>query len=145
MPMKSKRPCRYPDCPNLTDGRYCEKHKALYPDLTNIHYFKNKKGLYPNLPDVRYCENRRVFHTSRPSAAKRGYDSKWQKARKGYLNKHPLCVRCQAKGIYTQATVVDHIIPHRGDKNLFWERSNWQALCKKCHDKKTWTEDCKIK
>ena len=32
------------------------------------------------------------------------------------------------------ATVVDHIIPHRGDKTLFWDETNWQSLCKTCHD-----------
>ena len=36
---------------------------------------------------------------------------------------------------------LDHIIPHRGDETLMWSESNWQALCKPCHDKKTWTED----
>lgn len=45
------------------------------------------------------------------------------------------------KGIHTKATVVDHIVHHRGDKTLFWDESNWQPLCKKCHDKKTWNED----
>jgi 5-methylcytosine-specific restriction protein A len=44
-------------------------------------------------------------------------------------------------GRYRKATVVDHIIPHRGDEKLFWDRDNWQALCKSCHDHKTWTED----
>lgn len=24
---------------------------------------------------------------------------------------------------------------------MFWDKSNWQPLCKKCHDKKTMTED----
>ena len=42
---------------------------------------------------------------------------------------------------YVRATVVDHIIPHRGDQKLFWDQNNWQALCKSCHDKKTLTED----
>jgi 5-methylcytosine-specific restriction endonuclease McrA len=28
---------------------------------------------------------------------------------------------------------VDHITPHRGDLKLFWQRSNWQALCTPCH------------
>ena len=37
----------------------------------------------------------------------------------------------------TPATVVDHIVPHRGDKKLFWDQSNWQPLCKEHHDKKT--------
>jgi len=22
-----------------------------------------------------------------------------------------------------------------------WDESNWQALCKPCHDRKTWMED----
>jgi 5-methylcytosine-specific restriction endonuclease McrA len=29
---------------------------------------------------------------------------------------------------------VDHIIPHRGDKRLFWHRANWQPLCAPCHN-----------
>ncbi|WP_295219971.1 HNH endonuclease signature motif containing protein, partial [Ruminococcus sp.] len=42
---------------------------------------------------------------------------------------------------FTAATVVDHIIPHRGDPHLMWDESNWQALCKSCHDWKTGSED----
>ena len=29
MPRKPKRPCSYPGCPNLTDGRFCEEHESL--------------------------------------------------------------------------------------------------------------------
>lgn len=32
MPKKSKKPCKHPGCPNLTDGKYCEEHKHLHPD-----------------------------------------------------------------------------------------------------------------
>lgn len=71
---------------------------------------------------------------NRPSAAKRGYGGKWQKARAGYLRKHPLCVMCTEAGRTTLATVVDHIVPHKGDKALFWDSSNWQALCSECHN-----------
>jgi 5-methylcytosine-specific restriction protein A len=35
------------------------------------------------------------------------------------------------------ATVVDHVVPHRGDPVLFWEESNWQSQCQPCHDAKT--------
>ena len=35
------------------------------------------------------------------------------------------------------AKEVDHIIPHRGDMQLFWDVANWQGLCKSCHSKKT--------
>ena len=27
MPSKPKKPCAYPGCPNLTDGRYCPEHQ----------------------------------------------------------------------------------------------------------------------
>lgn len=55
---------------------------------------------------------------------------------------------CDAAGITTAATVVDHIVPHRlgdaiesGDRErirlaraLFWSTDNWQSLCKPHHD-----------
>ncbi|MFC3169415.1 HNH endonuclease signature motif containing protein [Paracoccus fontiphilus] len=34
-----------------------------------------------------------------------------------------------------EATLVDHITPHRGNQALFWKRSNWQALCTPCHNR----------
>lgn len=77
----------------------------------------------------------------RGSAAERGYGTRWQKARATYLASHPLCKQCDQRGLIVRATVVDHIIPHKGDQNLFWSRDNWQSLCKPCHDKKTATED----
>lgn len=89
-----------------------------------------------------YCEEHKPLHQhDRKTTAEKGYGSRWQKARAVYLHSHPLCVRCLAKGRYVKATVVDHIIPHRGDRKLFWDRDNWQALCKSCHDSKTMTED----
>lgn len=74
----------------------------------------------------------------RGSAAYRGYNTRWQKERLMYLHEHPFCVNClREKKQYVKATVVDHIRPHRGDERLFWDKSNWQPLCKKCHDEKT--------
>ena len=70
----------------------------------------------------------------RESSAKRGYGSRWQKARAAYLKKHPLCVDHEKLGQVVQAEIVDHIIPHRGDMVLFWDSDNWQSLCKHCHD-----------
>ena len=58
-----------------------------------------------------------------------------------FLADNPLCVHCSASGKVTPSTVVDHIIPHKGDEDLFWEQDNWQALCKSCHDRKTAKED----
>jgi len=73
----------------------------------------------------------------RPSAAARLYDRDWQKARADHLRKNPLCVYCERQGVTKAAKVCDHIIPHRGDERLFWDRKNWQSLCKRCHDQKT--------
>ena len=39
------------------------------------------------------------------------------------------------------SAIVDHIKAHRMDPKLFWDQSNWRALCKSCHDKKTARED----
>jgi len=70
----------------------------------------------------------------RQHAAARGYGWRWQQARTGYIAKHPLCASCAANGLTSATELVDHIIPHRGDMRLFWERSNWQALCNWCHE-----------
>lgn len=110
VPMKPKKPCRHPGCPNLTDRMYCEEHEAMHRD-------------------------------GRENAFKRGYGSRWQKARIRYLRMYPLCAECLRQGKAVEATVVDHIVPHRGDQRLFWDESNWQSLCKPCHDRKTWNED----
>ena len=75
------------------------------------------------------------------SAGARGYNRQWQKARKKYLEAHPLCVECMKEGRYVKATDVDHIIPHRGDRTLFWDQGNWQALCHRHHSMKTRAKD----
>lgn len=70
----------------------------------------------------------------RKSAALRGYGHKWRVAREIYLRSNPLCVMCRADGYVVAATVVDHIIPHRGDMRLFWDmKNNVQSLCVHCH------------
>ena len=73
----------------------------------------------------------------RPSAARRGYGPRWRRARQAFLKRNPLCVACRAEGRVQTATVVDHVVPHRGDAILFWDRANWQSMCKRCHDRKT--------
>jgi 5-methylcytosine-specific restriction enzyme A len=74
---------------------------------------------------------------TRPSAARRGYGARWQRARKAFLANNPLCVQCAADGHTVAASVVDHAVAHRGDMAIFWDQSNWQALCARCHNTKT--------
>lgn len=90
---------------------------------------------------ARHADEIRQRDRDRGSASSRGYGRKWQAARADYLSAHPLCVRCREAGRVEAATEVDHIEAHRGDLGLFWRRSNWQALCKPCHSRKTATED----
>lgn len=75
------------------------------------------------------------------TSASRGYGSKWRDVAKKFLAKHPLCAECERQGVIAQATCVDHIVPHKGDKKLFWDRKNWQPLCHECHSRKTARED----
>lgn len=113
-PRKPQRPCSYPNCPELTDDRYCDKHKK---EVDNEYNKTSRPFKY-------------LYNTSR-----------WRKARKLFLQDHPLCEECKRNGVVKSATVVDHIEPHKGNGELFWNQSNWQALCKECHDRKTAKED----
>jgi len=61
------------------------------------------------------------------------YDARWRKIRANWLSLHPLCVMCEEQGKATPATVVDHIISHRGDWVKFNDPNNWQSLCFHCH------------
>ena len=64
----------------------------------------------------------------------RPYTNRWRKAALAYLAKYPLCIEHRKRGMVVPATVCDHIKPHRGDMKVFWDSSNWQGLCKHCHD-----------
>ena len=75
------------------------------------------------------------WRNDRRKTSERGYGWRWQQNRALFLQRHPLCCMCEHKGIVTPATVVDHIIPHRGDEELFWNEGNWQPLCKEHHDR----------
>jgi len=70
------------------------------------------------------------------------YDTKWWKDnRKAHLAEYPLCAECQKAGRVTAARVVHHLKPHKGDERVFRDRSQWESLCKSCHDKHTAEED----
>ena len=77
---------------------------------------------------------------NRGTAHQRGYTARWRKVRKAFLMEHPLCIQCQHEGKLVAASVVDHIVPHRGDWQLFNDPDNLQPLCKQHHDAKTMRE-----
>lgn len=107
-PYKPRPGCKYPYCSN-----------------------KAEKG-------SAYCiKHKPKDKDNRPSSTARGYDRRWRKVRKMYLNENPLCVECLNEGHITPATTVDHIEPHKGDYNKFWDEDNMQSLCESCHNRKT--------
>ena len=112
MPYKPKHPCTAGNCPELIESseRYCTAHKK---------------------------QEQKRYDSERGTSTERGYGARWQRYRKSYLRTHPLCVECMQERKIVPSMVVDHIKPHHGDDVLFWARENHQALCKKCHDRKT--------
>ena len=91
----------------------------------------------------------KVQDLKRGTAQERGYTSRWATRAALFRKAYPLCgmrpegqtpvgSRCYEEGRITPATEVDHIIPHRGNPDLFWDEiNNWGSLCGPCHKAKT--------
>ena len=105
MPTKPKRPCSYPGCPNLTDGRYCPEHQQK----VNSNYEKY----------------------GRDKATKKRYGRAWKRIRDKYALEHPFCELCYARGIIVPTEEIHHKKPlSEGGTH---DRDNLIALCKSCH------------
>lgn len=105
---KPLKPCRYPTCSVLVNGGYCDRHK----------------------PKDRSDESRQ-WHKL--------YNLKiWKdNLRPAQLMREPFCRKCAKRGLRTKAEHVDHIIPFRGNWQLFVSPDNHQSLCAVCHGQKT--------
>ena len=63
------------------------------------------------------------------------YGRRWQGLREAILAESPLCYLClETLNQPVAATVVDHVVRHQGDPELFWDVDNLIPLCKNCHD-----------
>ena len=111
MPRKPKKPCRYPGCPKLTEGRYCEQHqKQMHHEYNTRERDKEARNFYSSTP--------------------------WRRLRQAKLEQQPLCEECQRNGRITAATMVDHITPiKQGGAAL--NMANLQSLCWSCHSRKS--------
>lgn len=87
----------------------------------------------------RDAERKARHNRFRPSSSARGYTGSWDRAKAEFLRQHPFCRRCGER-----AAVVDHKTPHRGNQDLFWDRSNWQPLCTTCHSSAKQREERRI-
>lgn len=61
----------------------------------------------------------------------------WRTLRDSIIRREPLCRECKRKGLITQATVVDHIERARANPERFYDESNLQPLCSRCHNRKS--------
>jgi 5-methylcytosine-specific restriction protein A len=112
VPSAPLRFCATPNCPEKVPHGHCAAHHREKRFVARRHY--------TGIPGV-------------------NYGRRWQRARQKFLTEHPYCRECPADS-YTFATEVDHIVPHEGDYERFWDQLNWQGLCGTCHRKKTATE-----
>lgn len=109
MPRKPKRPCSYPGCPELVEGRYCQAHQKE----VNQSYEK-----YDRNP-----------------LSRQHYGRAWCKIRNRYIQAHPWCVECLKHEKMTVASEVDHILPLSCGGTH--DEANLQSLCKSCHSRKS--------
>lgn len=117
MARKPLRQCNHRGCPELTREGWCPKHKPreVRKLSANYHDWYGRKIWTDNLRPLQ-------------------------------LLREPFCRECARQypaddpRHRTPATVVDHIVPHRGDWALFVDESNLQSLCKRHHDAKTAAE-----
>jgi len=112
----------------------------LFAYICNYIYMPDKNPTNGQLLKQRFGRGESTGDR-RPSACARGYGRRWQKYRAAFLKINPLCRPCDKNGELAAATIVDHIKPHKGNYDLFWDPANHQPICKRCHDKKTAIED----
>lgn len=114
MPRKPKRPCAYPGCPALADGKYCPKHEAV-------------------VEEKRLEEQRQYNRYERSPEIVRQYGARWRKLRAEYVALHPLCEQCLKEGRMVPVEEVHHIKPIKdGGTHSF---DNLMSLCQSCHTK----------
>jgi 5-methylcytosine-specific restriction protein A len=116
MSRPARRFCSTPNCPNLTDGGRCPA-----------------------------C--RRKADRLRPGATARGYDAVWAAYSRAWLARHRYCgertdfyryaehSRCVQLGLWTRATVTDHIVPLSAG-GAHCDPMNSQSLCANCNRRK---------
>jgi 5-methylcytosine-specific restriction protein A len=114
MPAMPKRQCKKPGCFALTQERngYCTAHVSWRMQQIDAGR-----------------QSRKIV-----------YNARWRAESAAFLRANPLCMceLCKAGELRTtRAVLVDHIVPHDNEYDLFWNPENWQSMSKACHDRKT--------
>lgn len=110
--------CKWQGCKTLLDGPgYCLKHKPMVEEREaartekRINNFKNAK------------RTNYLFYKTK----------EWRDLRAKILKEQKQCVLCCSNKLLH----VDHIVPPRGERDLFFNINNLQVLCESCHRTKT--------
>lgn len=91
----------------------------------------------------------RTRHRDRDDASRKLYNTRaWRKLRdEVYLRDSYTCqktgVICLGKHPAPNSPVADHIKPHHGDSELFWDKDNIQTVSKAYHDSQKQREERK--
>lgn len=73
----------------------------------------------------------------RGTRQEQGYDEPWLKLRRWHLDRHPVCVFCEASGRIEPAEQVDHIIPFTSIEDpRRLDPDNLRSLCASCHTRR---------
>ncbi len=93
-------------------------------------------GCFELVDSGRCARHSQQREQQRGSRHQRGYDGKWDRFRRAYINAHPLCSDCLTTGHTTPASEVHHIHKLRdgGDR---LNPDNCMPLCKQCHSIRT--------
>lgn len=83
---------------------------------------------------------RKPFHDWNPEYAHLYQTAGWKKLRLVVLQSAPTCPVCMHNNVVTPAKEVDHVLAHRGERELFYDLDNLWALCTPCHRLKTAAE-----
>jgi 5-methylcytosine-specific restriction protein A len=102
--------CSEPNCGQLVEGGRCQAHASRAARLQHETYARVHR-----------------WYVSR----------RWHYLRLDVLRDEPFCRACRAQGLKVLTVDIDHIRKHDGDQSLFWDRTNLQGLCKRCHTVKT--------
>lgn len=113
-PAIPRKPCAHPGCRALTGiaQSYCATHEAAHQRRRWAEADAARAGK----------PSRRWYATAA-----------WKRRRLHQLRRNPLCARCLALGRAREASIADHIAPHRENRDAFWDGA-LQSLCKPCHD-----------
>jgi 5-methylcytosine-specific restriction protein A len=76
----------------------------------------------------------RRYRDKRRHAVGRFYDAAWAASAREFKRQHPFCLGCAAVGQRMPTTIVDHIVPHRGDRAKFNDPNNRQPACEWHHN-----------